>query len=35
MILKIKLSNIAGFKDTIDLNFIANKNDKKNLNYKL
>ncbi len=32
MILKIKLGNIAGFKDTIDLNFIANKNDKKNLN---
>lgn len=34
MILKIKLGNIAGFKDTIDLNFIANKNDKKNIHNK-
>lgn len=32
MILRLKLSNIAGFKDTIDLSFIANKTDKKNLN---
>lgn len=32
MILRIKLSNIAGIKDSIDLNFIANKTDKKNIN---
>lgn len=32
MILRIKLSNIAGIKDEMDLNFIATKTDKKNIN---
>lgn len=32
MILRIKLSNIAGVKDEMDLNFIATKTDKKNIN---
>ena len=32
MILRIKLSNIAGIKDEMNLNFIATKTDKKNLN---
>lgn len=32
MIIRIKLSNIAGIKDCMDLNFIASKTDKKNVN---
>ena len=32
MILKVKLSNIAGIKDFMELNFMANKTDKKNRN---
>lgn len=32
MILRIKLSNIAGIKDEMNLNFIATKTDKKNIN---
>ena len=32
MILRIKLSNIAGIKDEMDLNLISTKTDKKNIN---
>lgn len=32
MILRIKLSNIAGIKDEMDLSFIATRTDKKNIN---
>lgn len=31
MILKIKLCNVAGIKNELELNFLASKNDKKNL----
>lgn len=32
MILNIKISNVGGIKDSINLNFLANKKDKKNIN---
>ena len=31
MILKIKLCNVAGIKNELELNFLASKNDKKNM----